>query len=180
MPLQLRPLQLTVYVAGKVDGPKHRVIEHAKEPGIEFLSTGDDRHCLHGGGRGYYPNFLECRSASIVLQAIDYLSRSDMLFAYLDSPDSFGTIAEIAYMSTTGRPSLVTVRMEGSDICRSDMFDAYWFVCSFPGVIVQAVEGEFHARAVLMNYIETFRRGFFSGTTATTEKAIQQLSTSKK
>lgn len=89
-------------------------------------------------------------------------NKCDMLLAYIDSPNSYGTIAEIAWFSAKGKPSLVVVggvctiedsgfyvapgvrtmkKLFGEDISgygededSRSMHDVYWFVCSFPGV----------------------------------------------
>ena len=75
---------------------------------------------------------------------INKLHECDMLLAYINATDAYGTIAEIAYMSALQKPCLIvtgidirggktTIDGEMSEAHRKAT-DAYWLVCSFPRV----------------------------------------------
>jgi hypothetical protein len=83
--------------------------------------------------------------------ALEPIRQSDMLVAYLNCATSFGSIAEIAYAAAFGIPCRVYV--EGADAWKGGhgteeehriadaLGDAYWFVCSIPGVTLCKVTG---------------------------------------
>jgi very-short-patch-repair endonuclease len=99
---------------------------------------------------------------SIKERFIDVIKNVDYLFAYLDTPHSYGSIAEIAYASAMGIPCLV-ILADLSEVDNLDdeeanfaanckdwsddgsMSDAYWFVSNFPLVYSTWAESEEHA-----------------------------------
>jgi hypothetical protein len=79
--------------------------------------------------------------------------KSHMVLAYLDCDTSYGSIAEIAFASARGIPVEVVVVRQPSKFDPEDpgnvhphdedgMFDAYYFVCSFPHVQVTEVQNK--------------------------------------
>src|SRR5262249_29785800 len=86
----------------------------------------------------------------------------DFLFAYLETPDSYGTIAEIAFASALKKRVLVVVLVP--PVADEDdpqghqeygnLFDAYWFVSCFPGVRVFTVHLQSEAVQILQAAVE--------------------------
>jgi very-short-patch-repair endonuclease len=90
-------------------------------------------------------------------RCIDILKKSDALFAYLDSPYSYGSIAEIAYASALGIECTVIANFGGEDDdsewAEGTMSDAYWFVAHFPGVHGYSVGTEEHATELFTRFL---------------------------
>ena len=146
-------MKTTIYVAGKVRGKKWDVIP--KHPMIEYVSSDGYKHSEHLWAVGIQYQGSEDTRREVQERCIDVIKASKALFAYLDTPDSFGSIAEIAFASALGIPCFVTINVqhdldyecirrdqwdtekEGCEYYETShlpMFDAYWFVRSFPNV----------------------------------------------
>lgn len=165
-----------IYVAGKVRGRKWEVIP--KHPLIKYVASDGDDHSEHLWGHSCWSFRDSDVRRNLAERCIEPLEASEVIFAYLDTPDSFGSIAEIAYASALGIGSLVAVNTS-SDAAKfldmrakwesethsedeyyyepiaGDMQDAYWFVCNFPNVIGIEVSSEDDARAFFeINYAQ--------------------------
>jgi nucleoside 2-deoxyribosyltransferase len=167
-----REPELTIYLAGKVRGQKHEIArentpacwnEYAG-PVVRFVCSDGSTHSAHRWGIGC--NFDDCSDGGlreeVARTALAQLDEADLLFAYLDTADSFGSIAEIAYFSALGKPSLVTV-LTGGKVSYDEMFDAYWFVCSLPNVTVRQVDNLGTASAMLDELLGGYEIGVFGG-----------------
>lgn len=129
---------ITLYLAGKVDGYKWAVAKKC-ERRARFVATDYKLHCSGKycglGGDDTIPRDFASE-----------ISRCNGLMAWLDTHDSYGSIAEIAYASALGLPCRVAVvsphefyggdEHGNSDDHGNDFIDAYWFVCGLPGVTV--------------------------------------------
>jgi len=123
---------MTIYLAGKVSGIKHELAKLV--PGPRYVCSDGSNHSEHEFGIGC-GNFDVCDEARepVLLCAIEPIRACDFLVAYLASPDSFGSIAEIAYASACGKRCYVLIETQ-DDGWENPLLDAYWFVCSFPFV----------------------------------------------
>ncbi|MDB4330203.1 hypothetical protein N9948_00550 [bacterium] len=140
--------KLRVYLAGKVDGNKWLVVPKDEDRFL-FRASDGSNHSEHLSGICRY-DFEECNNkdgayADLVNENfIRTLKKSHMLIAFLDRTDSYGSIAEIAYASALGIPCQVIVQRKTTEEENEEwhphdedgMFDAYYFVCSFPNVQV--------------------------------------------
>jgi len=79
---------------------------------------GCDHGCYHGatshGMRGTHDSY-ECSEIAptaedIVDQCLEAMRRSDLVFAWIDSPDAYGTLIEIGYAFAAGIPVAVAVK----------------------------------------------------------------------
>lgn len=137
-----------VYLAGKVSGPKWALAKSWIESrGLKewpFISSDGSNHSEHLWGNGSY-----CLSGiphDVKQYCIDEINNSVGLVAYVETPDSFGTIAEIAYTSATGKPQFLIMNANRSDdTAWGRMYDAYWFASNFPGVIGIEVDSDLDA-----------------------------------
>jgi nucleoside 2-deoxyribosyltransferase len=150
---------LTIYLAGKVRGPKHEIAQENTGAGITFICSDGNTHAAHLWGIGW--SFDDCANGlreEVTRTALSQLREADMLFAYLDTPDSYGSIAEITYFIALGKPALVTI-LTGGKADYDRMFDAYWFVCSLPGVRARQVDNLAAASAILDEFLNGFAWG---------------------
>lgn len=144
--------KLNIYLAGKVRGVKWNSVPK-DDSKFNFVSSDGSNHSEHLSGCALF-DFKECNDKSgeyaqlVIMGFIQNLRKCHALVAVLDTPDSFGSIAEISYASATAKPAhVVIVRdLEKQDpdndldlIDPDGMFDAYYFVCSFPNVRVYEV-----------------------------------------
>jgi hypothetical protein len=158
-----------IYLAGKVGGQKWTLVESIP-PVVGWVSSDGSKHSEHKWGRGplcFSPDLKE----AVVEEVIEPIKRCKYLVAYLDTPSSYGSIAEISYASAIGKESLVFVNTGGTSIepdwCPNDpepeperhrfyreMYDAYWFVTSFPKVRLIEVADINTAREVLNDWLQ--------------------------
>ncbi len=100
-----------------------------------FLYTGPffvscDHGCYHGDGtHGIRARSCECGVTSpsrddVVRLCRRWLDRSDVVFAWLDDPSAYGTVAEIGYAVAKRTPVFLFEPTEASRVQRDDM----WFV----------------------------------------------------
>lgn len=123
-----------IYLAGKVGGVKHQVIAGLETPGIEFVCSDGGNHSEHAWGSGSWSYSDVTLSGLVQREFIDVIHQCKGLFAILDTPDSFGAIAEIAYASAIGLPCALFIFDPDHNGGKSAMADAYWFVSNFPNV----------------------------------------------
>jgi very-short-patch-repair endonuclease len=160
-----------IYLAGKAHGSKWKIAP--KHPYIQYISSdGDDHNSPHFGcGTSGFndPDLM----FFVHENCTNHLIHCDGLFAFLDTPDSYGSIAEIAYMSALGKDSVVVIitskpiisnrHIDFDDVRnrwpitskgmdgitgRSGMVDTYWFVSNFPHVttiIAESTDEAAHA-----------------------------------
>lgn len=91
-----------IYLAGKAHGRKWEIApEH---PYISYHASDYKDHCAPPPGFNdpYVKRFVH-------ESCTDSLAQCDGLLAILDTPDSYGSIAEIAYMSALGKDSIVII-----------------------------------------------------------------------
>jgi very-short-patch-repair endonuclease len=102
---------VNIYLAGKVGGNKWKMIPSS--PKSEWDASDGSGHSEHRWGYGCY--FLPVNKylgESVMVECIERLESADILVAYLDCPSSFGSIAEIAYMSALGKPSILIIKLD--------------------------------------------------------------------
>ena len=113
--------RLQVYLAGKVNGEKWQFAKNYKLHTIadyfssDKMDTIEGKYWNHtppavcgldwiresGSGESYHP---------VMEYIIEQLHVCDLLLAYLDTSDAYGTIAEIAYVSALQKPSVVVFK----------------------------------------------------------------------
>lgn len=129
----------TIYLAGKVGGAKWDAAP--KHPYVKYVASDGGNHSEHNWNLSDYGKVYGDEHLKNQVQEafIDVIKKSDALFAYLDTPYSYGSIAEIAYASALGIQSYVFI-VFNKDRCWEDQWedgslpDAYWFVSNFPHV----------------------------------------------
>ena len=178
---ELKRLQ-SMYLAGKVDGAKWDLwrelggVEHREShpwwkelQGIEVVASDGTNHSEHlwGGGMSLDAIGNTDLKESVKEYATDQIRRCAFLLAYLDKPDSFGSIAEIAYGAALGKRCYVVVLVPEQDEVShvdeggreyvtwpwEDMKDAYWFVSCFPGVHSIVVQSFEEAKDAVRGYV---------------------------
>lgn len=154
---------MVIYLAGKVGGQKHELAKG--HVGVQFICSDGGNHSEHNFGLSYY-SFEECGHGSTLrdlvhASAISALHECDFLFAWLSCATSYGSIAEIAYASALGKKCYVMIQNDPECNKASesdDLFDAYYFVCCFPNVMVQEVLTLMEARQILDAIISAQRQ----------------------
>lgn len=148
-----------IYLAGKVKGRKWHIIPNRDN---FYASDGCD-HSEHRWGWGYFWDFDNPELREQVLdRTLEPLAQCDFLLAYLDTPDAFGSIAEIAYASAHQKICYVIIKVDPGEIDGSVddvMHDAYWFVCHFQYVKAYTVENEKQARLLVFQILRDHRQG---------------------
>lgn len=138
---------MKIYLAGKVGGAKWSAI--TKHPYVEYVASDGHTHCEHDWGHGVFTFGDESLRLEVANRCTGKIAVCDFLFAYLDTPDSYGSIAEIAYASALGKPCFVMINDDSEDsdsIMQIDddadlpelvidgFWDAYWLVSCFPSI----------------------------------------------
>jgi nucleoside 2-deoxyribosyltransferase len=135
-------LGVNVYLIGKVNGKKWALAEKVKTglKEVHFWASDGDGHSEHGLEFCNY--YLEaCKDMQETIERVfcEKAANSDLAIAYIDTIDSFGSIAEIGYLSAIG----INIHVIFSkDIETEDppphnrAYDTYWFCCSLPNVYV--------------------------------------------
>ncbi len=128
-----------VYLAGKVRGTKWDIVKGIKN--AEFISSDGSNHSEHEWGWAHNIFNSESMRDDLKERCLYEIDRCDFLIAWLDTSDSYGSIAEIAYASSIGKKCFVFVKElehikteEGEDTGISCLYDAYWFISHFPNV----------------------------------------------
>lgn len=132
----------TIYLAGKAHGEKWNAAP--QHDYVQYVSSDGRKHSEHRWGIGEKSFRSKYAAALVQERFIETIKTADALFAYIDSPHCYGTIAEIAYASALGMPCYVAVVYPKSDSQEQEwrdgsMPDAYWFVSNFPHVVTFAV-----------------------------------------
>lgn len=139
----------TIYLAGSVNGKKWDVVP--KHPYVEYVSSDGWKHSEHKWSNGNKEFGDPQLQAELNERFIAKIKSCDAMFAYLDTPFSYGSIAEIAYASAINVPVWMVINTrydrekeratsEDNEWTWEDtwkvgsMNDAYWFVSNFPGV----------------------------------------------
>ena len=145
---------MIVYLAGKMRGSKQSFAKrYLPKSHFEVLSS-DAMDLLQDKAWGHTPPKiygLECLDIShsdenVQEYVIDLIEKSDMLVAYIETTDCYGTIAEIGYASALGKPCHIVFSKSLYTYAHSEppepeelrmaVTDAFWLVCSFPNVHV--------------------------------------------
>lgn len=157
----------SVYLAGKVGGKKWEIAKAF--PDINFRASDADDHSEHGWGFASF-SFGDCYiSESVQRECLDQIAACDVLVAYLNTPDSFGSIAEVAWASAHRKECYVfleTRHLGMGDLCGTPtrfldneeflrMYDAYWLVSTLPGVATIEVESTEEAIGLLKLWLAT-------------------------
>jgi len=147
-----------IYLAGKAHGDKWRLASQITARNVEFIASDnsgeeDDGHGEHCG---------RTEETCFTQKAVQLIAKSDALIAYLDRPDCYGSIAEIAWAAATNKSCHVIIvnpdafipvpnslAMDYGKYIQSDMYDAYHFVSDLPGVNAITVENESMAAHIL-------------------------------
>jgi hypothetical protein len=155
--------EILVYLAGKCGGPKWEVAQSVmKLKGVSFTASDGGNHSEHGFGVAQF-HFDQCAPggtlrALVNERAIPELTKCDMVFAYFETADSFGSIAEIAFAAALGKPCFVVVYEPPGEERPSPMFDAYWFVSCLPRVQVLTASSRQEAGSLLEEAVRTIAR----------------------
>jgi len=168
-----------IYLAGKVSGDKWKLFSKEQIQKYNIKSSDGGNHSEHEFGMALWDWYCCNKDYKWLIEEffIDKINKSDFLIAYLDSNHSYGSIAEIAYASAKGKECFVFIiddnpesdphhqtnepnQFEGS------MFDAYWFVCSFPKVEVTICssfeEAREEAQETLRTWLKEHGREWYS------------------
>lgn len=130
----------TIYLAGKVNGTKWKLVE-GNEDKAEFIASDGYKHSEHQWGYGLYEFSSPDLKEVVAQHSLAQISQCDLLVAYLDCPSSYGSIAEIAYASALGKECLLIICYEQNEEDHTHpLHDAYWFVSCLPGVRTGVVE----------------------------------------
>ena len=137
---RFKNLNLNVYLAGKMNGNKnifantHNLHNMSRVISSDEMDNLEPKAWNHTPPKEYGLQFCESNYAvdNYVISPIDHC---DMVLAYLDASDAYGTIAEIAYASGLGKH--ITVIIEDDIIDKDESTDAYWLVCCFPNVFIE-------------------------------------------
>lgn len=141
----------TIYLAGKCQGPKWKVVDQLNSP-VRFVSSDGEyindfgNHCTCCHEHDICMNNGE----EVVKDFLDKIKSSDFMIAYIDNDNSYGTVAEIAAASMLGKKIFLLINKEVNP--EDDFHDAYWFVSNFPGVIRIDINFE-KAREIIRNLI---------------------------
>ena len=155
--------EILVYLAGKCGGPKREVAKSVpKIKGVSFTASDGGDHGDRGFGVAQF-DFDECGLGGTLPEivtkcVISKLTECDMVFAYFETPDSFGSIAEVAFAAALGKPCFVVVCEPTGKEWPSPMFDAYWFVRCLPRVQVLAVSSRQEASSLLKEAVRMIAR----------------------
>lgn len=158
-------MRMKVYLAGKVGPAKRNFIkEHGLLQIVEVVSS-DDMNDLEDKAWNHTPpskNGLDWSygygAEDIVKEYVtDRIEACDILIAYLDTADSYGSIAEIAYASALGMKCFVVFKdtiegeLESGEVegKRCPAVDAYWLVSCFPNVFIRRADEDFS----LLNFV---------------------------
>lgn len=113
--------RLQVYLAGKVNGKKWQFAKDYKLHIIADYFSSDKMDTIEGKYWNHTPpadcglDWIDetCPGEEwhpVMEYIIDQLHACDLLLAYLDTSDAYGTIAEIAYVSALQKPSVVVFK----------------------------------------------------------------------
>lgn len=169
-----------IYLAGKVSGDKWKLFSKEQIQKYNIKSSDGGNHSEHEFGAAQL-EWSCCNTEDykwyIREFCIDKIKRCDFFIAYLDSSHSYGSIAEIAYASACNKECFIFVIDDNPDYDshhqrgninqdRGNMFDAYWFVCSFPNVKVKLCisfeSAQEQAQEVLKDWLKEHGREWYS------------------
>ena len=139
---------MEIYLAGKLHGQKTKIFTRLDSEKLHFIASDIDEDD-HDWMKDISKIHWEVKDA-----LISKLDSCNLLVAYLDSADSYGSIAEIAYASALGKECFVFIERNGEkekyygDIpvqyihegISPECIDAYYLVCNFPNVFAKAVD----------------------------------------
>jgi very-short-patch-repair endonuclease len=135
----------TIYVAGKVSQRKWKILPHHQY--VTYVASDGSGHSEHGWKMACYAfNHPDLRER-VTAECTPLLNGCDALIAYLDTCDSFGSIAEVAYVSALGKPCVLIINVTSDEEYPNDpVFDTYWLVSYFPNVTTYVVHNVEEAR----------------------------------
>ncbi len=148
-----------VYLAGKVQGEKWNLIRDIPRHIAHIYSSDGGNHSEHLSGMGLFELGIEDHKDFVKEESLDGLDHSEAIVAYFDCPTSYGSIAELAWASAKGKDCYVFVNEEHYEEEESyawpldSFFDAYWFVCAFPGVKTKVVATQKEAKSLVWSLI---------------------------
>ena len=169
-----------IYLAGKVSGDKWKLFSKEQIQKYSIQSSDGGNHSEHEFGAAYY-DWSCCNKEDYKWLIRDFctdkIKSCDFLIAYLDTNNSHGSIAEIAYASSLNKECFVFViddqpcydpidYKENINWKQGSMFDAYWFVCSFPKVSVKLCisfdDAREQAQVTLRDWLKEHGREWYS------------------
>ena len=163
------PGRLKIYLAGKVNGTKEDVVRDIGD--VDFLSSDGNCHSQHLWGGGMYSLDGEYSAQETIKERfINVIKNCDFLIAWIDTADSYGSIAEIAYASAIGKKCFVFydkdkhIKEKGEYV--SSFEDTYWFVSNFPNVEcleISMVEAKELIKIICERNKSSFKKQFVNG-----------------
>lgn len=160
-----------IYLAGKVSGYKWKLFSVEQIQKYNIQSSDGQNHSEHEFGAAQWDWYCCNKDYKWYIQefCVDKIKKSDFLIAYLDSNHSYGSIAEIAYASANHKECFVFVLDDNVDYdphhtnndipinqSTGSMFDAYWFICSFPKVTITLCSSFEDARKEVQETLKTW------------------------
>lgn len=134
-------MKISVYLAGKID---HTDWRHGLVPNLRghlwadgpidtnlyryvgpFFASCDHgcnhRPSSHGATAGYEFGESEFTKSDVISNNMAALHAADLIFAYIDSPDCYGTLTELGWALCAGKRVVVVFAAE-------ILFDDFWYV----------------------------------------------------
>lgn len=158
-----------IYLAGKVGGDKWELFSREQITKYDIQSSDGGNHSEHEFGMALWSWGCCNNDYKWLIEKFcaDKIKACDFLIAYLDTNNSYGSIAEIAYASANNKECYVFVIDDNPDYDPhhqynnindnpGSMFDAYWFICSFPNVKVTLCSSFDHAREQAQETLKTW------------------------
>lgn len=139
--------QRNIYLAGKVNGIKHEFAKRINAPHIKFLCSDGGNHSEHDWGYSTWDYSDKVLGELVQKEFIEVIPNCEMVVAVLNTADSYGSIAEVAYASAIGVPSMLII-YDKNEAIGTPMQDAYWFVSNFPHVHTVCVKDDEEAAAM--------------------------------
>jgi very-short-patch-repair endonuclease len=121
---------------------------------VEFISSDGRTHNEQHSGTGTYMDRFGASTEFVRDRFIKPVFDCDKIIAVLDTPDSYGTIAEIAFGGGIGKVAMVIIYLKPDQDYVINMLDAYWFVLSLPTVFPVLVADDEEALRTLNNFLK--------------------------
>jgi hypothetical protein len=155
------------YLTGKVGGWKWTLVKPFL--GLSNFVSSDGDHSgndSHGWsnstiiGPERWDHCNDGQKIFVRASALEPIRNSRALFACLNTVDSYGSIAEIAFASAIGKDCHVIIceDLTAEEKMWGDcpLYDSYWFVASYPGVTVHRVESDPEAIECLDGILKSY------------------------
>lgn len=142
-------------------GREWDVIPNALGPFLDLTGpffVGCDHGCAHGpGSHGITGGCIlsDAQEEETVKLCLDAIDRSDVVFAWIDEPDAYGTLVELGYAKAKGKRVIVAfppetwVRGEDTDLDIPEPRHDMWFLHTMADVTVAEVSASAAWKRVL-------------------------------